>query len=70
MARCLLLGVLGLLLASCDPVDPSEFHHKAAADAGNGTGCHFSHCTNGSDVETTTDTHGLEKGGTGSKGSD
>jgi len=26
----------------------------------NGTGCHFQSCTNGSDVSSTTDTHGLE----------
>ena len=31
-------------------------------DAPNGTGCHFTSCTNSSDVQTTTNTHGIEKG--------
>ncbi|HLY54071.1 MAG TPA: hypothetical protein VKS60_00855 [Stellaceae bacterium] len=62
VARLLFSLATGLLLASCDAPDPAAFHHKAAMDAPNGTGCHFTSCTNSADVQTTTNTHAMEKG--------
>ena len=57
-----MLALIGAtLVASCDTPDPGAFHHKTALDRPAGTGCHFANCTNGADVQTTTDTEGVHR---------